>query len=206
MGLRKKLFLALRVVAVTVVCGAAIPAITPARAESVRTLKWADLVPPRAAPAKPRALFSGATPLSAVTPPVQGTDAAPGADDNAPPPPFREGAWMSAPSSRRGSGPPALVKALDGQRVKIGGYVVALDFEATKISEFLLVPFVGACIHVPPPPANQIVYVKVARPFEPKGQFAPVWVTGTIQADVAFTGLADAGYTMSDSVVEIRPE
>lgn len=83
---------------------------------------------------------------------------------------------------------------------------MALDFDATKISEFLLVPFVGACIHVPPPPANQIVYVKVAQPFDIKSQFEPVWVTGTIRTDVAHTGLAEAGYTMTDPVVEKRAE
>ena len=54
-------------------------------------------------------------------------------------------------------------QSLDGKRVHIGGYVVPLDFEATTVKEFLLVPFVGACIHVPPPPANQIVYVKVEQ-------------------------------------------
>jgi len=184
--------------------GALFAASSAASAEPIRTLKWADLVPPQVA-AKPRALFSGPTPLNAMTPPGPGTgDAA--ADDNSPPPPYREGAWMSGPSSRRTAAPPALVNALDGQRIKIGGYVVALDFDATRISEFLLVPFVGACIHVPPPPANQIVYVKTDKPFEMKAQFTPVWVTGTIRADVAFTGLADAGYTMTDTVIENRSE
>ena len=41
-----------------------------------------------------------------------------------------------------------------------------LDFESTTVKEFLLVPFVGACIHVPPPPANQIIYVKSDKGFE----------------------------------------
>ena len=57
-------------------------------------------------------------------------------------------------------------------------------------------PFVGACIHVPPPPANQIVYVKSEKGFEVAGQFDPVWVTGTLKTETAFTGLADAGYTI----------
>ena len=64
-----------------------------------------------------------------------------------------------------GDQPPRVVAELNGKRVRIGGYVVPLDFEATTIKEFLLVPFVGACIHVPPPPANQIVYVKADKGF-----------------------------------------
>lgn len=180
------------------------------RAQSTRDLKWADLVPPAAPAAKPRSLFSGAAPLSSLSPPLPGSPLASGPgsnEDNEPPPPYRsEGKWMSEPSRRRASGPPAVVTALDGQRVRLGGYVVALDFDATKISEFLLVPFVGACIHVPPPPANQIVYVKTGTPFDIKGQFTPVWVTGTIRTELAFTGLADAGYSMTDTLVTARPE
>ena len=55
-----------------------------------------------------------------------------------------------------------LVDALDGQDVEIPGYALPLEYSGTEISEFLLVPYVGACIHVPPPPPNQIVYVRFA--------------------------------------------
>jgi hypothetical protein len=102
--------------------------------------------------------------------------------------------------------PPRVVGDLNGKRVKLGGYVVPLDFEATTIKEFLLVPFVGACIHVPPPPANQIVYVKSDNGFQITGQFDPVWVTGTLKTETAFTGLADAGYSLDAESVEARPE
>ena len=98
-----------------------------------------------------------------------------------------------------------MVTALDGKRVRIGGYVVSLDFEATRVKEFLLVPFVGACIHVPPPPANQIVYVKSDKGFEASGMFEPVWVTGTLKVSTAFTGLAEAGYSLDAETVEHRP-
>ena len=101
-----------------------------------------------------------------------------------------------------GDAPPAVVTELNGKRVKIGGYVVPLDFDATSIKEFLLVPFVGACIHVPPPPANQIIYVTYARGLEVTRPFDPVAVTGPIRAETAFTGLADAGYSIDAEVVE----
>ena len=60
--------------------------------------------------------------------------------------------------------------------------------------------------HVPPPPANQIVYVKSAQGFEIGGTFEPVTVTGTIKTTVAFTGLADAGYTLEADAVQPRKE
>lgn len=57
---------------------------------------------------------------------------------------------------------PAQLKKLNGALVRIPGFVVPLDDEAEFVSEFLLVPYFGACIHVPPPPPNQIVHVKMA--------------------------------------------
>ena len=111
---------------------------------------------------------------------------------------------MSVP--RRSSAPPApVVPGLDGKRVHIGGYVVPLDFDATRVKEFLLVPFVGACIHVPPPPAYQIVYVKTEQEFDVQGTFDPVWVTGTLKVTPSFTGLAEAGYSLNAEKVEARP-
>jgi hypothetical protein len=117
-------------------------------ADSPLELKWAALMPPAQAvsPLKPKTFFSGST---------TSTDGGP------PPPPLPEGAWMSMKRRQPGNDqPPRVVAELDGKRVRIGGYVVPLDFESTTVKEFLLVPFVGACIHVPPPPANQIIYVK----------------------------------------------
>jgi len=105
-----------------------------------------------------------------------------------------------------GDRPPRVVTSLNGKRVRIGGYVVPLDFESTTVKEFLLVPFVGACIHVPPPPANQIVYVKAGKGFEIGNAFDPVTVTGTIKTETAFTGLADAGYSIDAETVEPRTE
>lgn len=95
-----------------------------------------------------------------------------------------------------------VVHELDGQRVKIPGYLVPLDFSGTALSEFLLVPYFGACIHVPPPPSNQIVYVKTDDPFKPEGLFAAVWVTGTISTDAHLNEVGDAGYTITASRIE----
>ena len=55
--------------------------------------------------------------------------------------------------------PTDVVTEYNDVQVKIAGYVLPLDFEDTTVKEFLLVPYIGACIHVPPPPPNQIIYV-----------------------------------------------
>jgi len=95
-----------------------------------------------------------------------------------------------------------VVHELDGQRVKIPGYLVPLDYSGTALSEFLLVPYFGACIHVPPPPSNQVVYVKTEDPFKAERLFAPVWVTGTISTDAHLNDVGDAGYTINASRIE----
>ena len=72
----------------------------------------------------------------------------------------------------------AVNENLNGQQVRLAGYVLPLEMGGSKITEFLLVPYVGACIHEPVPPANQIVRVKFERGFEVDGRFTPVWVQG----------------------------
>ena len=76
----------------------------------------------------------------------------------------------------------AIVEKLDGTRIRIPGYLLPLEVSDTKVTEFLLVPYVGACIHVPPPPPNQIIYVKTGpkNGYKSKDIFDPVWVTGTL--------------------------
>lgn len=96
-----------------------------------------------------------------------------------------------------------VVVALDGERVRIPGYVVPLDFSGTELSEFLLVPYFGACIHVPPPPSNQIIYVKSENPFKSDGVFTPVWVTGTLTTQAHLNDVGDAGYTIQATKVEL---
>jgi uncharacterized protein len=159
-------------------------------------LQWHQLVPP-APPKPPKPFFAGRGPvdLGKLGGPHDGQPA---------PAPMPEGRWMSTPAPSSG-GPAPIVEALDGKRVLIGGYVVPLSFDSTRVTDFLLVPFVGACIHVPPPPANQIVYVKVEQGFDVKGTFDPVWVTGMLKVTPTFTGLADAGYSLEAEKVEPRP-
>ncbi len=176
----------------------------PAAAEATRILKWADLVPNTPATEK-RRLKTFFAPRSG-SPYMDSYDVTTRPEDvaGAPPPRIPEAEWMSRPVKRKSSKPPEIKSELDGENVKIGGYVVPLDFKATRITEFLLVPFVGACIHVPPPPANQIIYVKTEEGFNIGGLFDPVYVTGKLSAKITPTGLAETGYTIDANAVEMR--
>jgi hypothetical protein len=99
---------------------------------------------------------------------------------------------------------------LDGQVVRMPGYLLPLEFSGKLVAEFLLVPWVGACIHTPPPPPNQIVYVKADKPFEFGGLFTPVWVTGQMTTSSSKKALylidgssdIDVGYSLRASQVE----
>jgi uncharacterized protein len=170
-------------------------------ADAPLALTWAALIPadkPQTRPPKP--FFAGATPT------VPGPSD-PGAAGHTQQAPSGDAKWMSGVSKTPATNSPAPVVAdLNGKRVRLGGYVVPLDFDATKVTEFLLVPFVGACIHVPPPPANQIVYVKATQGITLKGQFDPVYVTGVLSTDGQFTGLADTGYSLAAEAVDAKAD
>lgn len=108
----------------------------------------------------------------------------------------------------------AVNTALNGQEVRLPGYLLPLEITGKKVTEFLLVPWVGACIHTPPPPPNQIVHVRLEKPFEMGGLFAPVWVTGRLAAGAVKKQLTlvdgssdiDIGYAMRASAVETYKE
>ncbi|EAQ32386.1 DUF3299 domain-containing protein [Idiomarina baltica] len=94
-----------------------------------------------------------------------------------------------------------VVQALDGKKVKIPGYVVQLEGNADAVTEFLLVPYFGACIHVPPPPPNQIIHVKFEEGVPYENTYDAVWVEGTISTQRTDSDLAVTGYSMkADSV------
>lgn len=102
---------------------------------------------------------------------------------------------------------------LNGQRIRIPGYLLPLELSGASVTEFLLVPYVGACIHVPPPPPNQIVHVKVIQKegYRSKSLYDPVWVTGVISTKSMVKDLylvdgsagVNIGYTLQAS--QVRP-
>ncbi len=98
-----------------------------------------------------------------------------------------------------------VVKALDGKRVRIAGFTVTLERNDQGIRELLLVPYFGACIHTPPPPANQIVHVLPGTPVPPDQAIFPVWVTGTLRTVAAVTAEGATGYRIDNAQVEPYP-
>jgi len=97
-----------------------------------------------------------------------------------------------------------VVDQLDGKRVRIAAYITPLDFDGqTKLKEFLLVPYVGACMHTPPPPANQVVHAESAETIEMQSIYDPVWAIGTIHTDTVKSDLAESGYRLT--VEEVLP-
>lgn len=103
----------------------------------------------------------------------------------------------SAPAAHQQSPHAPVVKALDGQNVRLPGYIVPLEVsEEGRVTEFLLVPYFGACIHVPPPPSNQIVHVTSELGVKVEELYQPYWIEGPMQVKASTSELADAGYQM----------
>ena len=90
----------------------------------------------------------------------------------------------------------------NGQVVRLPGFIVPIDTVGTAVTAFILVPYAGACIHVPPPPANQLVFVTSEEPYESEGLFAPVNVTGMFGVSSISTHLAQIGYALSADKIE----
>lgn len=92
------------------------------------------------------------------------------------------------------------VAAFDGKPIRLGGYPVPLETDAEGRSTlFFLVPYPGACIHVPPPPPNQLVLVRYPKGIELEDIYAPLWVSGTLKIEQVNNELADAAYAMEGS-------
>lgn len=114
---------------------------------------------------------------------------------------------MEKEAKRRGS---VMNKDLDGAIVRMPGYALPLEQSKDGVTEFLLVPYVGACIHTPPPPANQIVYVKLSKAYKVTNLYEPVWITGRMAIEAASRTLSfvdgaapiATGYRMEGILIE----
>ncbi len=175
-------------------------------------------------------LLSGMTLASAqgITPPAVGTQAPAVTPKNTAPGTVREIDWdellPSDARARFAAAPPAVVhdyiseggmaaqqvmdfsinKTLEGSNIKIPGFVVPLDVgKDGLVTEFFLVPYFGACIHVPPPPPNQIVYVRMAKGVALDSIYEAYWITGRMKTTNKTTRLGAAAYQLDANKVEI---
>ena len=95
------------------------------------------------------------------------------------------------------------VKELNEIKVRIPGYTVPFEFGANaEITEFLLVPYYGACLHAPPPPPNQTVFAMTDEPIRLRDLAQAVWIEGTLYTQTQESELADAAYTIRVDRVE----
>ncbi|MDB5777240.1 MAG: hypothetical protein JWP38_3373 [Herbaspirillum sp.] len=94
--------------------------------------------------------------------------------------------WQKAPVNPK----------IDNVAVRIPGFVVSLEREGDALNEFLLVPYYGGCIHVPPPPLNQIIHVHSNKAIEGIRTMDAVWISGTLKVGTSQTMMGVAGYNM----------
>ena len=94
------------------------------------------------------------------------------------------------------------VPEMNGRSVRIAGYVVPLEEGKGELREFLLVPYFGACIHTPPPPANQIIHVSPAQPVKGIKGMSPVWASGTLKIRRDESSMGVSGYHLEAIKVE----
>jgi hypothetical protein len=92
---------------------------------------------------------------------------------------------------------------LHGAYIKMPGYVLPIDMSTAGVTSFIMVPYVGACIHTPPPPANQLVFVDSKKPWPSDKLWDPVWVTGRMRHELQSTSVADIGYALDAELIEV---
>ena len=96
-----------------------------------------------------------------------------------------------------------VVEDLNGETVRIPGYVVPFNFSlSSEYDEFLLVPYFGACLHTPPPPPNQILYVKASPSAKVDSIYDPVWLEGTLKTGEFMSELGNSAYELQLSKIE----
>lgn len=90
-----------------------------------------------------------------------------------------------------------IISEMDGSNIRIPGFVVPLEFDDEQtITEFFLVPYFGACIHSPPPPPNQIIYVRAPKGIQLETLYDPFWISGKLSTKLVKNYMATAAYSM----------
>ena len=96
------------------------------------------------------------------------------------------------------------IKELHGEKVKIAGYIVPVEVDGeSQMSEFFIVPYFGACIHVPPPPPNQIILARLAKPIPVTEIYDAYWIEGTLNVEQIKNDIAASAYTLTTTKVTL---
>ena len=90
-----------------------------------------------------------------------------------------------------------IIPEMEGQAIRIAGFIVPLEFDDDQtITQFFLVPFFGACIHVPPPPPNQMIFVSYPKGLKLNALYDPFWISGILRTTLVENEMATAAYSM----------
>lgn len=101
-------------------------------------------------------------------------------------------AWANAPAEL----------SLNGKQIRLAGFVIPLERKGDAVFELLLVPYFGACIHVPPPPANQIVHVVLKKSVKNMNTMDAFWISGTLNLQRGDSSMGIYGYRMTADRLE----
>ena len=94
-----------------------------------------------------------------------------------------------------------IVESLDGEQISLPGFAVTLDGDEEMVTEFLFVPYFGACIHTPPPPSNQMIHVVPKYPLLQDESWDAFTIVGTLKAEGVTSEYGAASYTMTDAIL-----
>ena len=95
----------------------------------------------------------------------------------------------------------AIRPELNGKQVRIPGFVIPLEGDADQVTEFLLVPYYGSCIHTPPPPPNQIIHVTFPQGAPDQDLWDVVYLEGKLMTQQNLVGMVETGYHIIGSSV-----
>ena len=100
-----------------------------------------------------------------------------------------------------------VVEDFDGKSIRLPGFIVPIEMnEKQQVTEFFLVPYFGACIHLPPPPPNQIIYVTSEKGILVEDIYNAYWLEGTIKTSFTENEIAQSAYSMTAETFELYTE
>lgn len=95
----------------------------------------------------------------------------------------------------------------DQQKVRIAGFVVPITADGLRVTEFFLVPYYGACIHLPPPPPNQLIFSQFSEGIKVDDIYYPYWVEGTLSTTLSENDLVTSAYSLTiDNITDYTEE
>ena len=91
-----------------------------------------------------------------------------------------------------------VIQGFDGKAIRIPGFIVPLaQNEDKEVTRFFIVPYFGACLHMPPPPPNQILYVESEQGITLENLYDPYWFEGIVSIEQKVDAMGTSAYSLS---------